>query len=116
MFDFKFDRQAHQDLTDFIDAYKAGFVSLYADSGIWSEDLIIKQYQQAAESLKEAILDNVAIKMKDEVIFGRQKRNEWHGLILMVNGRIIDVLYSENLKLHQRTVERIGVNRKQIIF
>ncbi len=116
MFDLSFTVRAHQDLTDFIDAYKSGFVELYSDSGIWSEDTILKQYQQAAESLKEGILDCIQFRLEKPVVFGRHKQFDSYECIVMTKGRLIDVIYSENLKLKERIIERIGINRKPIIF
>ena len=54
----------------FIRAYEEGFFTLYRDSGIWSEELIIEGYHQAALRLSQQIFENIKLYLGDKKVLG----------------------------------------------
>ncbi|MEK7587138.1 MAG: hypothetical protein AAB453_04705 [Patescibacteria group bacterium] len=100
----------------FIRAYEEGFFTLYRDSGIWSEELIIEGYHQAALRLSQQIFENIKLYLGDKKVLGRKVKNSWLEFSFSLDQRLITVYFSENKDDKIRWIESIGIDRKPIIF
>jgi len=108
---------ARIDLESFINHYREAFRTLYSDTGLWNEDLIIEGYERSALQLYDAI--NAAIRLrigKNKVIGRKQVTSNWFEAHVSAASRTIFVLYSEEKTTNTRWVESISIDRKPIIF
>lgn len=116
MFEFEISAHAYAGLVNFINAYEDGFLELYSDTGIVSEDLILEQYHQAAIDLRKRITSTISAHFNQDKILGRKKQGIYYEYALGVGSYIIFIVYREYPWVQTRIIEAIGIDRKPIIF
>lgn len=115
--ELRFRHAASAELESFVDRYRDAFRTLYSDTGLWNEDLIIAGYEQNTEQLYFTIRHTIAAHLTKRPVFGRKRAAEgWFEVHLSIESRHIVVLYSEDKKTSTRWVESISIGRKPIIF
>lgn len=74
---------------DYIYWYKKYFYSLYSDTGIFSEQLILDRYEEEAKSRHREIFDCIHTSLSMEVVLGRTSDNTlflpWRSKILWLS-------------------------------
>ncbi len=116
MIKLRFKSQALSELKSFIRHYEEAFYELYKDTGIWSEDLILKTYQESARKLYLQILQEIESKLGKKQVLGHKPFGLWQELDFYIDNRLIIVYYSQDLKNKIRFVESVSIDRKLIIF
>ncbi len=80
----------------YIELFLDFYVTLYSDSGIWSEEFIIEDYRVKAKKLHRNILDYIQNRMSEELLpyelldFGKRK------CILTIEQRRLEIIYEES--------------------
>ncbi len=115
MFNVLFREQATEGIRSFVIRYEQCFADLFHDSGIWSENVILEKYRIAATDLGYQFSIEIHKRLQSEVVLGRKKLNTWFEISFHVDTRLIVAYYTEDKKEHTRTVEWIGINRKDVI-
>ena len=116
MFRVRFSETAVEEIVTYVDTYRRGYRELFFDTGIWSEKIIIEQYELAAQLLFDSLFSSIQQLLSPATVLGRSqsdKRLECH---FHLGDRLIILTYSENAKKKERTVVRININRKSILF
>ncbi len=116
MFELHLRELAISEIKSFIRSYEEGFFTLYRDSGIWAEELIIENYRQAARELSQRIFDGIQAHLVGKLVLGRKIKSNWLELGFYIGDRLITVYFSEDNKNKVRWVESVGIDRKPIIF
>ena len=97
--------------------YAEAFVTLYEDSGLWNEELILEGYRKSAKRIRDEILDSIQLHLSRKQIVGRKEiKHGWYEISFHVDTRLIIVHYSEDKQTNTRWVESISIGRKPIIF
>lgn len=112
MFEVLFTEQAAEGLYRFIDRYSDCFESLFRDSGIWAEAVIIQKYRIAARELNDRFIQEIQKKLSEETVFGRKRAGEWFEISFHVDVRLVVAYYSEDKEKKMRSVQWIGINQK----
>lgn len=112
MFKVLFSEEGAEGINLFTKRYEECFVSLFHDSGIWSENVIIDKYRFAAKELNHCFVDEIVQRLKGDTVLGRKKRALWFEVGFHIDHRFMSVCYTENKKEKQRTVEWTSVNQK----
>lgn len=112
MFSVKWQKAALEGIRIFSERYEECFVSLFHDSGIWCESVIIEKYRFAGKELNRNFVDEIAQRLKEDIVLGRKKRTEWFEIGFRVDHRFLKVNYTENEKEKQRIIEWVSINQK----
>ena len=108
---------ARANVSSFVFHYEEAILSLYRDTGIWSEDFMLRGVAENANQLFGDIFDTVERQLNPNVILGRKKlRSNMYELSFYLGSRLVVVYYSEDKQKKVRWVESISINRKPIIF
>jgi len=108
---------ARVDLESFVNHYKEAFLTLYRDTGLWNEDLIVASYERSALELYDSIDEAIRTRLGRKKIIGRrQLTSNWFEVHVSAASRMIFVLYSEDKEDNTRWVESVSIDRKPIIF
>lgn len=116
MFHVRFSEKAVAALTDYVDAYRRGYCELFSDTGIWSEQAIIEQYERASQSLFDSLFSSIKQLLSATTVLGRNISNQRSECHFYLDDRLIIISYKEDTKNKKRTVELININRKAIFF
>lgn len=117
MFKVIFTEMAEFALKSFTNYYEDGFTSLYKNSGLWAENLILQQYHQTAIQLNFAIVDEIGKKLEQKDVLGRKPKLEnWYEIDFYIGDRFICIVYSENKNTKIRFVESIEIGKRYISF
>lgn len=86
------------------------YVSLYTDTGIWAEDVIIHDYRKKSEFLVEMIIDSLTAKASTDIlpfeVYGNRKKSTFH-----IEHRRVEILYEE--KDETRIIREISIQYKK---
>ncbi|KKW32642.1 MAG: hypothetical protein UY76_C0021G0013 [Candidatus Uhrbacteria bacterium GW2011_GWA2_52_8d] len=117
MFKIYYSESAISTIKGFIRAYEEAFFELYRDSGLVTEQKIIKNYRLSARKLNEQIFLEIEKHLGVKRVLGRKERGQWHHeLAFYVGSRLITVFYTTDDEDSSKTIESIGIERKPIIF
>ena len=115
--ELRFREAAVSDISRFVAGYVEGFFELYSDTGIWSEEIILRSIRSNGKKLFYDLYDTVALQLSDRRILGRKERKRGgHESRFHVGTRLVIVSFSEDKKAKIRWVESISIDRKPIIF
>ena len=89
----------------FIRSYEDGFIELYEDSGIWSEDLILANYHAAALELYRTIKVKMIGTLMQPTIFGTKRHGNFFEVAFMAQKRLVTVLYRDLPKESLRIID-----------
>lgn len=104
-------------VVSFISNYEDAFFSLYHDTGLWNEEMIIESVRANGNKLFDDFYSAVESRLSRTPILGRKKlKKGLHEMDFYVGSRLIIVHYSEDAKEGIRWVESISIDRKPIIF
>lgn|SRR3989338_3408983 len=116
MFLVRFSETALLEILTYIDTYRRGYRELFSDTGIWSERLILEQYELSAQSLFDSLFLSIERLLSSEKVLGRKEADQLYECHFYLGERLVIISYSESFKKKERTVEFININRKSILF
>ncbi len=116
MFLVRFSETAVEEIVTYVDAYRRGYRELFSDTGIWSERVIIEQYELAAQSLFDSLFLSIKQLLSPAKVLGRSNSGKYTECHFYLGDRLIILSYTESFKKKERTVELININRKSILF
>lgn len=115
--ELRFRDAADADIAHFVMRYEAVWLSAYRDTGIWSEDVLLKSVQENGTALFDDIYNTIQQHLTHTVVIGRKKvRADVHELQFRLDSRQVFILYSEDKQENIRWIESISIGRKPIIF
>lgn len=116
MREVRFTERAVSEIKKFIRSYEEGFFNLYKDSGIWSEDIIIRHFKEAATRLSDKIFLEIEQHLYHNKILGRKQSTKWLELSFYIGDRLIVIYFSEDNNEQTRWIEAVYIDRKPILF
>jgi len=97
--ELRFRQSAVADVSRFVAGYVEGFFELYSDTGIWSEELILKSIRSNGKRLFYDLYNAVEFHLSARRILARkQGKGGWQELRFHVGTRLVIVSFSEDKK------------------
>src|SRR3989344_3894362 len=97
--ELRFREAAVSDISRFVAGYVEGFFELYSDTGIWSEEIILRSIRSNGKKLFYDLYDTVALQLSDRRILGlKERKRGGHESRFHVGTRLVIVSFSEDKK------------------
>ena len=112
----RFSDAALKQMLGYVDAYRQGYRELYSHTGIWSENIILEQYELSAQSLFDSLFLSVRQLLGSSRVLGRKTSGKFFECYFYLGERLVIIRYVEYAKKNERLVKSIHINRKNILF
>lgn len=116
MFLVRFSESALKQMLAYVDAYRRGYRELYSHTGIWSEKMILEQYELSAQSLFDSLFLSVKQLLSSTKVLGRKTSGNSLECYFYLGERLVIICYTEYPKKKERMVKSIHIDRKTILF
>ncbi len=113
MYNIIIQRVASESLDGFINSYRSVFFTLYMDTWIQNEDLILDNYRKTSKEFKEDLLMKIQSKLFWEMVLWRRVTdNNTFSVIFQERSFLIIIDYSEDAQNKTRFIENIIFTKK----
>lgn len=116
MYLVRFSEPALQQMLAYVDAYQRGYRELYSHTGIWSEKIILEQYEFSAQSLFDSLFLSVKQLLGSSKVLGRKTSGKGFECYFYLGERLVIICYTQHPKKKERIVKSIHISRKTILF
>lgn len=106
MYRVYFDEIIYEYLSWYFRLYRQYYQNLYQDSWLWSEDIIIKWYNDESQNRKKEILDLLENCLSEEKVFWKTPFNT---IVIKWRTKYLIVEWSEDNTSKKRTVNSLDI-------
>ena len=113
MFNVIFSRKSELKIEKFILSYKNNFLSLFSDTWIYNEEIIIQNYINLSNNFHKEILDKIENYLSNSQVYWYKvinQRLKW--IYIKIKSFLIFVEYEEKRRSKIRIVKNIIFNKK----
>lgn len=116
MFLVRFSEPALKQMLAYVDSYRRGYRELYSHTGIWSEKIILEQYELSAQSLFDYLFLSVKQLLGSSKVLGRKTSGKSLECYFYLGERLVIICYTEHPNKKERNVRSVHINRQSILF
>lgn len=99
-------------MKEYFQAYQKYFLDRFTDTGIWSEEIIRKWYEEQSEELLNEVLELLRTAFQRDIIpYAIHEGSKY--TVLRLDSRFLGILYIEDLEGKSRTITSLKVWRKK---
>lgn len=115
MYKIYYSSRARQILEWYFSSFKQYYITLYSDTGIFSEDTIRTQYISTADSLFAIIDTHIMKKLQGDIVFWRKITDislNQYTLITSIQNRTLIIDYTEDISTETRIITGLRIFRE----